>query len=276
MITLNDLKAIGSFSRTEKQAASGTLTGALGGAGLGLLVQALRPKDKDQNSLKEYLLSALTGAGLGTAAGFAYDNWDRSQFDPGTGNQNPKGDTIRVPVPDDLKPSDTNTPEAIADRVSQRSVVPQEKLDYLAGVATASHEKHPDAVAWTEAAMQQQDRGVTLGTDGKPKANTPFYITRELVDGIIPFGIAGREDIARRLYAAADRHEIGYRNENGTIFQMVQVPVSWSEQPVLMPDNDNVLFRTRDVSNLDTAGFWLGNRWDDFWARQRRQLGLDK
>lgn len=57
----------------NKVAYSNVGLGALGGAGLGLLVQALRPKDEDQSAWKEYLMSALLGAGLGAASGYAYD-----------------------------------------------------------------------------------------------------------------------------------------------------------------------------------------------------------
>jgi len=267
MITKNDLAAIGSFSSAEKKAASGAMTGALGGAGLGLLVQALRPKDKDQNQLKEYLLSALTGAGLGTAAGFAYDNWNSSSFDPGAGKQQPEEDTIRIPVPDSVKPvvSEDGTTVETPDVSSKREIPSPERLEYLAAVATASHEKHPDSTPWTEAAMIAQDRGVTLrGSDGKPVAGVPFYITREVVDGIIPQQIAGREAVARRLYDASDRNEIGYRNNNGTIFQMVSVPVPWSDDPVLMPDTDKVLFREEDTGTFNTLGFQVGNAARDY------------
>lgn len=57
----------------EKVAMSNVGIGALGGAGLGLLAQALRPKDKDQKAWEEYLMSALLGAGLGASAGYGYD-----------------------------------------------------------------------------------------------------------------------------------------------------------------------------------------------------------
>ena len=66
----------------EKVAASNIGVGALGGAGLGLLLQALRPKDKDQNAWEEYLMSALLGAGLGAASGYGYDVISGNTGDP--------------------------------------------------------------------------------------------------------------------------------------------------------------------------------------------------
>ena len=106
MISLDDLNSIYS-NKMEKKALSGTATGALGGAGIGLLMQALRPKDKDQNKLKEYLLSALTGAGLGAAAGFAYDNLGSNKFLPKEPKQpNSTEPTDRyVPVPQEYIPN---------------------------------------------------------------------------------------------------------------------------------------------------------------------------
>lgn len=72
MATLDDLKNI---------AGSNVGIGTLGGASLGLLLQALRPKDKDQSAWKEYIMSAILGAGLGAASGYAYDQVMTPSYD---------------------------------------------------------------------------------------------------------------------------------------------------------------------------------------------------
>ena len=73
MFNLGDVEYVRNKLNEKTAKVNGTLAGALGGAGLGLLTQAIRPKDRDQNKLKEYILSAILGAGLGAAGGFAYD-----------------------------------------------------------------------------------------------------------------------------------------------------------------------------------------------------------
>ncbi len=109
MIDESDLRTMYAGA-IEKSAASGTLVGALGGAGLGALMQYLRPKDKDQNSLKEYLFSALTGATLGGIGGFAYDNLSSNKFDVKDKQRNSSIPTKKfVPVPDNHKKPDSTT-----------------------------------------------------------------------------------------------------------------------------------------------------------------------
>lgn len=78
----------------KDMASSNVGIGALGGAGLGLLLQALRPKDKDQNAWKEYLMSALLGAGLGAASGYAYDLIPNSTPDASMENPPTVGEDI--------------------------------------------------------------------------------------------------------------------------------------------------------------------------------------
>lgn len=60
--------------RVEKRALSdnayAAIGGALGGAGLGALNWLIRPKDRDQRKLREFLTSTLSGAGLGAVAGY--------------------------------------------------------------------------------------------------------------------------------------------------------------------------------------------------------------
>lgn len=103
MIDESDLRTMYAGA-IEKSAASGTLVGALGGAGLGALMQYLRPKDKDQNSLKEYLFSALTGATLGGLGGFAYDNLSSNKFDVNGKQRNSSIPTKKfVPLPSKYK-----------------------------------------------------------------------------------------------------------------------------------------------------------------------------
>ena len=81
MISIDDINHVRN-AHMCKCAWNNAATGAVGGAGLGLLLQMMRPKDPDQNHLKEYLISMISGAGLGSAAGWAVDNWKHNQYKP--------------------------------------------------------------------------------------------------------------------------------------------------------------------------------------------------
>jgi len=100
MITLSDLDYIGR-KNMEKRALSGAAIGALGGAGIGALMQLARPRDKDRSMWKDMILSAITGAGLGAAGGFAYDNWKGNPFSPGASQPSSQSSSTGATIPQD-------------------------------------------------------------------------------------------------------------------------------------------------------------------------------
>ena len=82
MITHEFLRASLARSRVKtaelSDSAKSSLVGAGIGAGIGGLSWLLRPKDRDQNQWREALISALSGAALGGAAGWGYNRLSKS------------------------------------------------------------------------------------------------------------------------------------------------------------------------------------------------------
>lgn len=168
MISESDLAYI-EHGSIEKTAASGTLVGALGGAGLGALLQYLRPKDKDQNSLKEYLLSALTGAALGGLGGFAYDNLKSNQFNVSGKQRNSSAPTKKyVAIPD----NHALTADSKLYPLDSKHAKDYKKL--------LDDNKAKGLVAETVEDLYK--RGVILADNGRVAERTPFIMFPELYD----------------------------------------------------------------------------------------------
>jgi hypothetical protein len=131
MISIDDINHVRA-AHMCKCAWNNAATGAVSGAGLGLLLQMLRPKDPDQNSLKEYLISMISGAGLGSAAGWAVDNWKHNQYKPKKPDTQKKEEeqrkalsTFHVPTDEDYQA------EAAIDKQNGRNVRPGTHLETI-------------------------------------------------------------------------------------------------------------------------------------------------
>ena len=241
-----------------EKSASGALTGALGGAGLGLLVQALRPKDKDQSQWKEYLISALTGAGLGGAAGFAYDNLGSNTFKPGPSQPPSKEKSVAINDAGD------GVAKVTPSKDTAYRVTDPEKLAALTASAQKAYDGAPDSPYYTYDQVWAPDFKIDVVDDGKGeqsfKPYSPFPIVQEIVDGLYPGGF-GSENAARKLQEAANNRDVGFMLPNGDIVAGAPITVNIGGKPVevIYPDGDMVLSRHTDGGFTDRTKIVLKN-----------------
>lgn len=157
--------------------------GALGGAGLGLLVQALRPKDKDQSAWKEYLMSALLGAGMGGLSGYAYD---KTLYTPPTEDHSnlPSAASVGFKLNADTYPFDAD----------------DESLAHAAWLAS----RHPDDPYGVD--MSEVMIGVPHDENGVPTPGRPFFVPPDMATRALNtlYPKALQRDIAPAWYAMRD------------------------------------------------------------------------
>lgn len=220
-VSIADLEYASRSNGFEKDGVSGALAGAIGGAGVGLLTQALRPKDRDQNGFKEYLISALTGAGLGGAAGFAYDNLASNRFTPempkkkdSKPDDGPKEKIIPLPQDTIAAIAENGGPNAYAEIAYNKSM--NENLGLYASVNDDEKAKFDRALAvpgeWEKMyadnnlASLYENGGVGAVVDESKKSAdgthpiaqfSPFIMTRQLVDRLVP---PDRQELRDELY----------------------------------------------------------------------------
>lgn len=238
MIDESDLRTMYAGA-IEKSAASGTLVGALGGAGLGALMQYLRPKDKDQNSLKEYLFSALTGATLGGLGGFAYDNLSSNKFDVKGKQRNSSIPTKKyAPVPDKYKkPKQIN---------GYKTKNPEEHQKWIDDY-NANPKNKSKPLQTYEGLLEQ---GLPLAPDGGIADHVIFLPYPELIDELFGkndplFG----ESKTQRLREHAE-HLMPVVKDGKSIYPVYMDPISHYLKPVT---DEGPLF-TADESKWKTIG----------------------
>lgn len=182
MFKLDDVAYVRNKLNEKTAKVNSTLAGALGGAGIGLLTQAMRPKDRDQNKLKEYILSAILGAGLGAAGGFAYNSL--------SGGKKHKSHKVSDDKKKDGKPGEGET-------VKKVKPLPEYDRRDSSDSARAAEERRKH----NEEALKKY---VDSGRD--PKARTAAY------------GIA---QIDPELAAAIERKVAGKRKSDGVPFKAI-------------------------------------------------------
>lgn len=238
----------------EKQAAKGWQVGAGAGALGGLILQLLRPKDKDDKGLASYLLSILTGAGLGAAGGFAYDTLTSKPFKPAPSQPNKT-----VPAPGNTIP----VPQELKDKVvtdDQGNVSFGDNFKYTS--AKASDE---DAAFYRAMIAYMKEKGehvdnyrdlykdpTQLTAENHPVTDRFFLLTTDRANQIRNPKSSFDAAYSKKLMQAGEQNMAVMPNKNGDIVVGWVDPVTYDIAPATrLPDN-GVIYKA-DPSTLDLA-----------------------